>query len=137
MDNSKLPFGRIKLADYTRSRYAVIMPHGYTKDEILGEGFFSLYDNTLKRLDAIDIISEDGVMILELIVSHVAKNRVVVALVADKSLKESTKAASKGSMSVEWGGPNHKHRIVSNGNVLEHGFGTKEIALERMAELTG
>ena len=138
----KLSGGRSANADFKIARIALTPPAGTTLKEVLHPQYFINYLQQFKVGMELSVLSEDfelDVRLRVLATDHKFRANVRVldlysAPDAEDYCDEMEEAAKSDEdiegVSVTWGGPNHKWRVVVNGEVVEHGFANKDAAQE-------
>lgn len=134
-DIQKLGASRFMPADYSIGRYAATVPSETTLEDVLHPEYFANHFSVFKQGMRIDVISDDMKLDCELRVVGVSKTaaklRVLRVYDEKKAIKQPT--AELTPPGVNHGGPHHKWRFLHGGNVVQHGFDTKEAA-EKAAE---
>lgn len=104
-------------------------------EDVFDPGFWIHVANRLRPLDTIVIKSEAGTFAAALHVISVQTDGAVVQPVwlVDLTEKAPVRRVSK-TVTVGWGGPNHKWRLVRGNEVLAYGFDSKDEADAKVAE---
>lgn len=124
----------MNLADYEFSRFGIKVPTGTTIKDVLKPVYFRNYADQLSPGAEIILLSDDFAMDVSLRVTSVTRTTVQSRIIRDSSV--SAKVAPKPEpmpdlpkgIVVGYGGPKHMHRFLHDGEVVEHGFGSKSDA---------
>lgn len=123
------------MADFEFGRFGARVPAGTTLKQILAPEYFRNHASRLKPGARIEVVSDDNNLDAELRVLRVTNTSVSCRALRvyeanDKPVeKKSKKIELSDSVSVEWGGPNHKYRIMHSGEIVQHGFAEKDAAV--------
>jgi hypothetical protein len=135
-------------ADYVRTHYVIFAPEGVLPDDFLEPRFWRNHVGTLRQHDLIEILAEDGSYELTLRVRNfvVIKNgdgsdtlagvymreldRKIFGELAQKPvvIEKEPPTTTVGNLTITWGGPAHKFRILDGTNLVSKGHKTKEAA---------
>lgn len=139
---TKLTGGRLKPADYEIPRVCAKVPPKTTLADLMLPGYWQNYASNLQEGTEITVVSEDYELDVKLRVLEInplrARMRVLsVASAPDEKDFDAEEERSQevDGLSIKWGGPKAKFRVINGDEVLESGIATKEEAQERMAEL--
>lgn len=122
------------MADFEFARFGVRVPAGTTLKQILAPEYFRNHAQRLKPGTRIEVVSDDNSLDADLRVLRVTNTSVScyplrVHEEAQKGAKTNDKKGKpevlSNGVTVEWGGPNHKHRIMHAGEIVQHGFAQK------------
>lgn len=126
------------MADYEFGRFGVRVPAGTTLDHVLAPEYFRNHAQRLKPGARIEVLSDDFNLDAELRVLRVTNTSVTcralrvheteTAKPKPKEKKGKGVEVGKG-VSVEWGGPNHKFRIMHAGEIVKHSFAQQDEAI--------
>jgi len=116
------------LASYATVHFSVRIPSDHTKEDVLSDRYFQGYYSKLKEGCVITVISDDYSVDMDLRVTKVTPVEIAVKILRDSSEGEHL-SVKVGDVSVGWGGPHHRFRLILDGEVLQHGFETKDQAI--------
>ncbi len=131
----KLSGGRSANADFKVARIALTPPAGVTLSDVLHPQYFINYFDQFKSGMELTVLSEDMELDVRLRVISFDRFRAnlrvldVYSAPDAEDFKEDHDDDIDG-VSVSWGGPHQKWRVVVNGEVIEHGFPNKDAAKE-------
>ena len=142
----KLPGGRLGFHDHVLKRYVAKAESGTTLAEALHPQFL---ENELVHLEwgtEVAIISDD--LSLDIVVRIVTKTKTTAKVrllhvfaepggiqVHPRQEEVKNEVGDVEEYRVEYGGPNHKFRVMQGKQIIEKGFGTKEEAEAKMQVL--
>lgn len=122
---------RMKLAEYERQDWIVNAEMIHTADDILLPGYWAHMANQMNPYDHIEVRSEDGSWIAELIVIETGRNWAKVLLTRKYDLVPMDAMPEGVSLhKVEWKGPQHRFCVIrlADGERVQSEFKTKEDA---------
>ena len=120
---------RFAQSDFKIGRYAAMVPTGTDLDDVLHPEYFQNHLARLRPGMEVNVLSDDFALDCDLRVLTVTKTTAKMRVLRVYSEATAPKAAMTPSgVEVNWGGPNHKWRVVHAGEVIDHGFATKEEA---------
>lgn len=120
---------RFAQSDFKIGRYAAMVPTGTTLDDVLHPEYFQNHLARLRPGMEVNVLSDDFTLDCDLRVLTVTKTTAKMRVLRVYSEASAPKVeAAPSDVEVGWGGPNHKFRVVHAGQVIEHGFATKEEA---------
>lgn len=124
---------RMNMADYEFARFGLRVPAETSLEDVLDDNYLRNYAGHLKPGAELIILSDDYVLDVSLRVMRTTKTTVGCRVIRDSSMKPD--AAKQGvelpeGYEVTWGGPSHKHRVMLNGDLVEHGFASKALAAQ-------
>ncbi|SCW39060.1 hypothetical protein SAMN02927900_01293 [Rhizobium mongolense subsp. loessense] len=130
----KLAGHRFMQADYLIGRYAATVPAETTLEDVTHPEFFANHLSSFRAGMVINVISDDHKLDCDLRVLTVTKTsaKVRVLRVFDEKTAPKVAEAKISDPIISHGGPAHKWRFIHNGEIVQHGFDTKEAA-ERAA----
>ena len=129
---------QLKLADYVRNLFNLIVPVGTTRKDVLNPRFWEHVAKKLAINDRIEIMPQDSSYFMEVIVTNVDRQRVAVAELRyldldDVETPNNAPDANEDSMyEYKYRGPNLKHCIMHkiDGSALKEGCTSKADAIE-------
>lgn len=129
---------RMALAEHWRQDWCVNAEIGTTADDITSSGYFAHMAEQLKPYDHIEVRSEDGTWMANLIVVNAERNWAHVKLVSYIELTDESnavEAASKKNI-VQFKGPHHKWSVirVADGDKIKTGCASRDEATVWMNE---
>lgn len=134
---------RMALAEHWRQDWCVNAESGTTMEDIVSTTYFSHMAELLKPYDHIEVRSEDGAWIANLIVIRSDRNWAHVKMMAFIDIIEGAeeKTVSKKN-TVEFKGPHHKWSVIrlQDGEKIKTGCGSREEAntwLDEHEKMTG
>lgn len=122
---------RFQPADFVINRYVAQVPVDTTLADVLHPQYFESHLNRLRPLMEIAVISEDQALDAVIRVVSVGKTMAkcrVLHVYCEPEPIEGAEVAPVSTPFVEWAGPQHKWRVIHGGNIIDHGFTTKEEA---------
>lgn len=130
----KLADHRFSQADYFIHRYAANVPVGTTIEDVLHPEFFGNCLDRIRPGMEITVLSEDFKLDARLRVLSTSKTTAKLRVLsiyheASADALDLPKVTIEGVV-VNWGGPNHKWRVLHAGTVVKHGFSTEGEANE-------
>ncbi|RVN58498.1 hypothetical protein U8C32_02525 [Sinorhizobium medicae] len=130
----KLAGHRFMQADYSIGRFAATVPAETTLEDVTHPEYFGNHLNSLRVGATINVLSDDHKLDCDLRVLSVTKTsaKVRVLRVYDEQAAPKVKDAEISAPVISHGGPVHKWRFIHNGEVIQHGFESKDAA-ERAA----
>lgn len=130
---AKLSGGRFMQSDYIIGRYAAKPPSGTTLEDVLHPEYFQNELNVLRPGMLINVLSDDFKLDCDLRVMTVTKTTAKCRLVRlfEDSQEPKIETADASGVTVGWGGPNHKWRVLHNKTVIDHGYASEEEAQAR------
>ena len=149
----ELPGKFFRASDYApqkRNHYVLLAPIGVTPDDLVRPTFYRNHVNTLLPLDLIEVIAEDGSFEMTLRVRGYLTSRngddaresrqgVIVReldrkifgeLATQPVAVEKEEPEQIGDLTITWGGPAHKFRILDGIRLVSKGHKTREDAQE-------
>lgn len=135
-DLMKLSDTRFTPSDYQIGRYAASVPVGTTLKDVLHPEYFGNCLDKMRSGMEITVLSDDMSLDARLRVLTTSKTTAklrVLDVYAGEGVDANETEIPKvtlDSVTVNWGGPNHKFRFVHAGRVVEHGFATEGEAKE-------
>lgn len=120
---------RFQPADFLIGRYVAKVPAGTKLEEVLHPQYFENHLDRMRSLMEVIVISDDGALDARLRVMTVTKTtaRMRVLEVFSGEEPEAPKVEAE-TVTVGWGGPNHKWRVLHGKNIIETGFISEEEA---------
>lgn len=133
---AKLSGGRFMQSDYSIGRYAAKPPSGTTLEDVLHPEYFQNELNVLRPGMLINVLSDDFKLDCDLRVMTVTKTTAKCRLIRlfEEGSEPHVETAEASGVVVNWGGPNHKWRVLHNKTVIEHGFASEEEAYDAAAK---
>lgn len=133
---------RFNQSDYLIGRYAARVPNGTSLEDVLHPEYWQNHLASLRPGMEINVLSDDLALDCDLRVLTVTKTTAKVRVTRAFSEKNAPKVKVElTGIEVNWGGPQHKWRVIHAGEVVEKGFGTQEEADEAakayQAKVTG
>lgn len=128
---------RVRLAEYERQSWVANAEYGTTVEDLTGAAYWSHVAAQMKPYDHIEVRSEDGAWVADLVVVQVDRNWAKVAVKAvyelvAKEVPPSLVARHK----VEWKGPQHKFSVIrlSDSQMIRNEFATRDEANQWLRE---
>lgn len=136
--------GHFHQSDFLIGRYAARPPASTTMTDVLHPEYWQNHIGSMKPGMVINVLSDDMALDCDLRVMSVTKTTVKMRVLRVHC--EGRKANSEpnplpSAITVQWGGPQHKWRVVHTGEVVAKGFASedeaREAALKYGTEITG
>lgn len=143
--NAKIPkLGgnqRFQPADFTVARFVAHVPSDTTMKDVLHPDYFQNHLDRLKPGMEVTVLSEDFELDARLrcltVTKVTATFRVLDVYAGEYDPEDKSAPEDADEITVSFGGPQHKWRLVHRGEVLEKGFASKEDAEAAKANLLG
>lgn len=136
----KLSNHRFQLFDYHIRRFVAQVPENTTLKEVMHPEYFA---NVMRELlpgkTIVHVISDD--LELRADIFLIARNETTVEWEVNHVYSEPGKKNDRTDLSkatpfeVNWGGPQHKWRVLHDGKIVETGFESKSVAEARAANM--
>lgn len=130
---------RFQPADFTVARYVAHVPSDTTMKDVLHPDYFQNHLDRLKPGMEVCILSDDFSLDARLrcltITKVTATFRILDVYAGEYDPEDKALTGETDEIEVNFGGPQHKWRLVHRGEVIEKGFATKEDAEKARATL--
>lgn len=135
----------LERSEYSRMQYSVLVPGGVRPEDVLVPSFWAHHSDTLKARDLIEVVAEDNSFEMTLRVFTTGIQYVKVRELSrhvwgEPASNTSPEQADEvepfklDEITVTWGGPAHKWRVLNGNNLVSKGHKTKEEAEARAKE---
>lgn len=126
----------IKPSEYVRTTFTIAVKHGQDFEEFKNPEAWAHISNELKIHDKVELLPEDGSFYAEGIVTGLTKTSVKVHFYLHVTLSGSEVKSKESPYEIGFAGK-HKWRIVrkSDEEIIQHGFDSREAALEAAEKL--
>lgn len=130
---------RFQPADFTINRYVAHVPSGTTVADVLHAEYFQNHLDRLRPGMEVTVLSDDLALDARLrcltVTKITATFRILDVYAGDRPADDLFSNINAEDIIVDWGGPQHKWRLVHLNEVIEKGFGSKEDAEAAKATL--
>lgn len=123
---------RLNSSEFARQDWVVDADEGTTKEELLDVAYWAHVAMKFKPFDHLDVREESGSWVAQLLVVDCGRNWAKVHLMQYHDLSRTAAIETPSERyKIEWKGTHHKHSVirVSDGHVIQNGFGTKDEAM--------